>query len=690
MTRMIKLPMPTTTTAPAAPTASRRPTRRPAASRAARRVVLVDVLEGRALFAAPWGSAPQRISLDDLAANQPQITGAGQTIAILDTGIDYNHVSLGGGFGAGKKVIAGYDFVDGDTDPMDTNGHGTAVAGIAAADAFEQGGFSYRGVAPGAKLVALRIAADTSSVPLERIERGLQWVNDHASDYGITVVNLSFGFGAYDTDHAEEQFSDELAALKAKGIAFVSSSGNAGTGDGTGITYPAADPDAYSVGSVNAGDVISEFTQRSVNLDLLAVGENVFSTKRGGTYAAFNGTSFAAPAAAGAFALARQVDSSFTLADVASMLSASAAPNVDGDAETGAATGITFKRLDVEGLVTLALTRKAGTSAQQNAVGDAGARNNYVVDPYGVGHFVYYDDDSRTMKYATRSAGGRWSAAVTVDNRPNVGTEFSLKLDAQGRPRIAYLDGPNGDLKFASLDDAGAGWQLETLEDKGVVGIYPSLAIGDDGSMYVAYLRKTNADLKFVEKVAGGSWVRQTVDADYNVGYSATLALDHEGHVGIAYGDETNNQLRYVARDADGDWSKTIVDGNVVGAAYLSLAYNADNSPRISYYEVRSSDLKFASRQDNNSWRLARLASKGATGLYTNLCIDSDDTARVYYWDRRTNATFVATGSGQNSGSFALQRVAAGGRYLSLSTSPLDGSQRLIGQVDGRLVIDDL
>src|SRR5207245_388592 len=88
------------------------------------------------------------------AANFPQYNGAGQTIAILDTGVDYNHPSLGGGLG--NTVFDGYDFVDNDNDPIDPDGHGTGVAGIAVASQFTYKGAQYQGIATGAKVVALR------------------------------------------------------------------------------------------------------------------------------------------------------------------------------------------------------------------------------------------------------------------------------------------------------------------------------------------------------------------------------------------------------------------------------------------------------------------------------------------------------------------------------------------------------
>src|SRR6185503_13247698 len=108
--------------------------------------------------------AAQLVEQDDAAASFPAITGEGVTVAVIDTGVDYNHPSLGGGFGAGKKVKAGFDFADNDADPMDTDGHGTKVAGVIASDQFTIGGTTYQGVAPNVDLVALRIAHGNEGV----------------------------------------------------------------------------------------------------------------------------------------------------------------------------------------------------------------------------------------------------------------------------------------------------------------------------------------------------------------------------------------------------------------------------------------------------------------------------------------------------------------------------------------------
>src|SRR5438270_255256 len=94
----------------------------------------VESLEGRQLFSSlPWGIFPKLIRQDVAAAAYPQINGKGVSIAVIDSGVDYNHPVLGKGFGAGHKVVDGYDFLQNDSDPDIGQGvepHGTGTAGI--------------------------------------------------------------------------------------------------------------------------------------------------------------------------------------------------------------------------------------------------------------------------------------------------------------------------------------------------------------------------------------------------------------------------------------------------------------------------------------------------------------------------------------------------------------------------------
>src|SRR5690349_10138820 len=165
----------------------------------------LEALESRRLFA--WSGYAQLVDQDVAASQFPTITGAGTTVAVIDTGINYNLASLGGGMGASKKVIAGHDFLDNDDDPMDTDGHGTAVASVIAATPYTFQGVTYQGVAPQAKLVALRVGS-SDSIPVSNIAKALQWVIDARKIYNISVVNLSLGSGNY-----PDAFTDSLSPL---------------------------------------------------------------------------------------------------------------------------------------------------------------------------------------------------------------------------------------------------------------------------------------------------------------------------------------------------------------------------------------------------------------------------------------------------------------------------------------------
>src|SRR3989338_4083334 len=102
------------------------------------------------------------------------LTGMNQTICIIDTGVNYTHPDLGGCYGNNSatsscKVIGGYDFVNGDDNPMDDNGHGTHVAGIAA------GSGNMTGIAPDAKIVAVKVLDSTGSGSDANVIAAIRW-----------------------------------------------------------------------------------------------------------------------------------------------------------------------------------------------------------------------------------------------------------------------------------------------------------------------------------------------------------------------------------------------------------------------------------------------------------------------------------------------------------------------------------
>jgi len=158
--------------------------------------------------------------------------GTGIKIAVIDTGVDYNHPDLFG-FGDDGKVIGGYDYVDNDNSPIDTNGHGTEVAGIIAADG------QLQGVAPKSKILAYRVSEDGESVSSDLIIKAIkQAIIDDAD-----VINISLGVNL-----TNKKIDKAVNEAVEKGIVVVSAAGNHGP-DSASIGSPGINPNVITVGA---------------------------------------------------------------------------------------------------------------------------------------------------------------------------------------------------------------------------------------------------------------------------------------------------------------------------------------------------------------------------------------------------------------------------------------------------------
>ena len=158
--------------------------------------------------------------------------GTGIKIAVIDTGVDYNHPDLFG-FGKDGKVIGGYDFVDNDNSPIDTNGHGTEVTGIIAADG------QLQGVAPKSKILAYRVSENGESVSSDLIIKAIeQAILDEAD-----VINISLGVNL-----TNKKIDNTVNKAVEQGIIVVAAAGNNGPDLGT-IGSPGINPNTITVGA---------------------------------------------------------------------------------------------------------------------------------------------------------------------------------------------------------------------------------------------------------------------------------------------------------------------------------------------------------------------------------------------------------------------------------------------------------
>ncbi|KAL7931965.1 peptidase S8/S53 domain-containing protein [Trichoderma chlorosporum] len=185
------------------------------------------------------------------------IKGKGVQIALIDSGVDYRHPSLGGGFGKGYKIAFGYDFVgddyDGTTspapgpDPLATcvdGGHGTHTTGIVGMEDPSNQGFGLVGVAPEATLGAYRIfgceGGATTDVIVEAMLKA-------ASD-GADIISMSLG--EYDIWEETNPFEGIVDGLTQQGVAVVAAIGNFGTAGPYSTSIPAISTNSLSVGSI--------------------------------------------------------------------------------------------------------------------------------------------------------------------------------------------------------------------------------------------------------------------------------------------------------------------------------------------------------------------------------------------------------------------------------------------------------
>ncbi len=242
----------------------------------------------------------------NISVDGQSITGAGQTVCVIDTGIDYNHTGLGGGFG--NKVIAGQDFANNDSDPMDDNGHGTHVAGIIASS-----DSAYRGVAPDAKLAAMKVCNAGGSCEDADVLAGFDWCIDNAEAYNISVISISLGGGSY-TSYCDETldfaaYSQAIANAAGKNISVVAATGNAGANSVVyGIAGPACLQKSTRVTATTKADVLTSYASRHsfFNDTISAPGSSITSLNKGGGTSTLSGTSMSTPHVSGAVALMNQ------------------------------------------------------------------------------------------------------------------------------------------------------------------------------------------------------------------------------------------------------------------------------------------------------------------------------------------------------------------------------------------------
>lgn len=471
------------------------------------------------------GITPNRTYTTQLAKSVPLIradvaqksgfSGLGQTVAILDTGIDKTHPFLKG------RVVAEACFSSGGWCPGGTTSstapdsgmpcplakacaHGTHVAGIVAGS-----NATSTGVAPQAGLMAVQIFSPLGDFGAQtsdgEIIAGLDYVYSRRNDFKIAAVNMSLGSGGIDNDFCESWNSGVEAAmanLRSVGIATVVASGNGFST--TGISDPACLPSAIAVGAVSsadwgncvgdpaqgptAADKVACFSDTGSKLALLAPGALIQSSIPGGGYASLWGTSMAAPHVAGAWAVLKQKRPNASVTDILEALNAAGV--MVSDYRTGQET----PRIDVKAALDFLDTNKIKLSYRKTGWGQgtvsfspAGTRGRC-----GGSCVVAYEAGAKvtlTAAPAKNSTFDGWSGVCSGTGSCTVSLTQARSITAQFSIRqvpVAYTRAGTGSGSVAFYNDDYrqaycSGNCVEQFDSGSVISLIPE---ADAGSIF--------------------------------------------------------------------------------------------------------------------------------------------------------------------------------------------------------------
>ncbi|NEX16037.1 MAG: hypothetical protein C1943_05230 [Halochromatium sp.] len=450
----------------------------------------------------------------DLSGAFDGYTGAGQTVAVLDTGVQTDHPFLIGKTvseacystnswsetslcpgGVLSSTAPGSAYA---CDPLiDGCNHGTHVAGIAVGK-----GQDFTGVAQDAELIAVQVFTQIEDASYcgqdepcltaysSDIIRGLERVYALRADYNIRSVNLSLGGGQFFSPCDTSPYRPVIEQLRTANIATVIASGNNAFTDS--IASPACTPGAISVGSTTKADQVSEFSNSADFLDLLAPGSRINSAVQVDDFDQLSGTSMAAPHVAGAWAvLAQAAGGNLSVTDAERILKALGNPI--SDTRTGA-QGRNIPRIDLLSAVQVAAAPPGEWFLIETSSSPAEG-GHVICDPL----LVERGGDSRCTAspnpgYAFVEWGGSCSgseltcALTTITTDQSVIANFESNCTSSSLP-IADGEAINGEL---SVSDCLSSIQLSSIQTESYYDEYSFEATA--GARYVIGLSSADFD----------------------------------------------------------------------------------------------------------------------------------------------------------------------------------------------------
>jgi uncharacterized repeat protein (TIGR01451 family) len=408
----------------------------------------------------------------DLAWSALGLDGSGVTVAIMDTGVDWQHPALQAQYRGykpgGLTSHHGNWFCTTDKAyvyPVDGHGHGTHVAGLAVGTEDATG--RAIGMAPGARWIAVKMLDNAGYGYDSWIHAAFEWLMAPAGDPALAPDAVNGSWGAPDGE--AETFRADVQALRAAGIVPVFAAGNHGPGKSS-LGKPASYPEAIAVGATDDLDVVVGYSSRGpspweeIKPEVAAPGTQVRSSRPGGTYGSKAGTSMAAPHVTGLAALLLQADPTLTVDEIEALITSTATslgekvPNNDtgwGRIDAYQAAAVALKAGFVGGQVTRYPDQQALTTAQITAYDHLG-NQRAVVTP---------DDAGR---YRVALPPGRYSLHVAAFGyKPQTVSGVSVQTAITTTVDLILAPEPAGVL-WGKVSNAGTGGPVRA--DLSVVG----------------------------------------------------------------------------------------------------------------------------------------------------------------------------------------------------------------------------
>lgn len=433
--------------------------------------------------------------------------GDGVTIAILDTGVDPLHSDLA------PRMVAGWNVYANNADTADVYGHGTKVAGAAAA--ILGNGAGVAGVAGNARIMPVRISAADGSATYSAMAQGLTW----AADRGARVANISY------VAAGSASVNSAATYMKGKGGLVVTAAGNYGVDANIAPTTA-----MIPVAATDPSDLKTSWSSFGSFVAMAAPGAGIYTTTSGGGYAAVSGTSFASPITAGVVALMMSANPALSAGGVESLLYSTAvdlgAAGRDpyyGHGRVNAAGAVQAAINAVTVADTTAPTAAVSAPLGSSTVGGIVAVDVAATDNVGVARVelrsngvLVATDTAAPYAFSwdsTRSANGMASLVATAfDAAGNSASSSSVAVNvanasvADSTPPVLRISQPaegskvsgTVSIRVEATDDAGSAGLRQTLYIDG-----KSVASASGGALSYSWnTRKATAGSHLIQAVA--------------------------------------------------------------------------------------------------------------------------------------------------------------------------------------------